>query len=66
MRLVRGEEPQPAGGVTTADVTPQQAVFAARAEIHQVAVAEAVERYIVALIAARPRSPKTSTPAARC
>jgi MoxR-like ATPase len=55
MRLVRGEEAEHAGGALKADVIPQQAVLAARAEIHQVAVAEAVERYMVALIAATRR-----------
>jgi MoxR-like ATPase len=53
MRLIRGEETEHATGAARTEVIPQQAVFDARAEIHQVAVAEAVERYIVALIAAR-------------
>jgi MoxR-like ATPase len=55
MRLVRGEETEQAGGAAKAEVIPQQAVLDARPEIHQVAVAEAVERYIVALIAATRR-----------
>jgi MoxR-like ATPase len=55
MRLVRGEETEPAGGTAKAEVIPQQAVFSARAAIHQVVVAEAVERYMVALIAATRR-----------
>jgi MoxR-like ATPase len=55
MRLVRGEEDQPPGASAKAEVIPQQVVFDARAEIHQVAVAEAVERYIVALISATRR-----------
>jgi MoxR-like ATPase len=55
MRLVRGEEAAHADGGAKADVIPQQAVFDARAEIHQVVVAEAVERYMVALIAATRR-----------
>jgi MoxR-like ATPase len=55
MRLVRGEEAEHAGGAAKAEVIPQQAVFDARAEIHQIAVAEAVERYMVALIAATRR-----------
>ena len=55
MRLVRGEEMEHAGGTVKVEVTPQQAVFEARQEIHQVVVAEAVERYIVALIAATRR-----------
>jgi MoxR-like ATPase len=55
MRLVRGEEDQPPGASSQSNVIPQQAVFDAGTEIHQVAVAEAVERYIVALIAATRR-----------
>jgi MoxR-like ATPase len=55
MRLVRGEEAEQAAGAAKTEVIPQQAVFEARAEIHQVAVAEAVERYILALIAATRR-----------
>jgi MoxR-like ATPase len=54
MRLVRGEEGK--DGRTGDDARiPQQAIFDARAEIHQVAVAEAVEGYMVALIAATRR-----------
>jgi MoxR-like ATPase len=48
MRLVRGEETEHAGGPAKTEVIPQQAVFDARAEIHQVIVAEVVERYMVA------------------
>jgi MoxR-like ATPase len=55
MRLVRGEEAEHASGAAKAEVIPQQVVFDARAEIHQIAVAEAVERYMVALIAATRR-----------
>jgi MoxR-like ATPase len=55
MRLVRGEEIEHAGAAGRSDIIPQQAVFDARGEIHQVVVAEAVERYIVALIAATRR-----------
>jgi MoxR-like ATPase len=55
MRLVRGEETEHTAGPATTDVIPQPVVFEARAEIHQVIVAEAVERYIVALIAATRR-----------
>jgi MoxR-like ATPase len=55
MRLVRGEEAEHAGGTAKAEVVQQQAVFDARAEIHQITVAEAVERYMVALIAATRR-----------
>jgi MoxR-like ATPase len=40
MHLVRGEETENATGAAKTDVTPQQAIFEARAEIHQVAVAE--------------------------
>src|SRR5262245_33299928 len=54
MRLMRGEEGQDSRLEDAAGI-PQQAVFDARAEIHQVAVAEAVERYMVALIAATRR-----------
>jgi MoxR-like ATPase len=54
MRLVRGEEGQD-GRLGDDARLPQQAVFDARTEIHQVAVAEAVERYMVALIAATRR-----------
>src|SRR5262245_36290359 len=49
MRLVRGEETEQAGGAAKAEVIPQQAVLDARAGIHQVAVAETVERYIPSL-----------------
>jgi MoxR-like ATPase len=55
MRLVRGEEAEHAADAAKTEVIPQQGVFEARAEIHQVVVAEAVERYIVALIAATRR-----------
>jgi MoxR-like ATPase len=53
MRLVRSEEGQQPGAA--AAVIPQQAVFTARSEIRQVTMAEAVERYIVALISATRR-----------
>jgi MoxR-like ATPase len=60
IRLVRGEEqPAPSSpGSQPPAVIPQKAVFDARAEIHNIAVAEAVEKYIVAIIAAtrRPES----------
>ena len=55
MRLVRGEETQHTGDAAKTDVIPQHVVFEARAEIHRVAVAEAVERYIVAFVAATRR-----------
>ena len=54
MRLVRGEEGNDGRMGDNARI-PQQAVFDARTEIHQVAVADAVERYMVALIAATRR-----------
>ncbi len=44
IRLVRGEETEHASGVAKTEAIPQQGVFDARAEIHEVAVAEAVER----------------------
>jgi MoxR-like ATPase len=55
MRLVRAEETEHARGSAKAEVISQQAIFNARAEIHQVVVAETVERYMVALIAATRR-----------
>jgi MoxR-like ATPase len=55
MRIVRGEETEHTAGPATTDVIPQPVVFEARAEIHQVIVAEAVERYIDELIAATRR-----------
>jgi MoxR-like ATPase len=54
MRLVRGEEGKDGRPGVNARI-PQQTIFDAQAEIHQVAVAEAVERYMVALIAATRR-----------
>jgi MoxR-like ATPase len=55
MGLVRGEEAEHAGSAAKTELISQPAVLDARAEIHQVTVAEAVERYIVALIAATRR-----------
>ena len=55
MRLVRGEETEHTGDAAKTDVIAQQVIFDARVEIHQVTVAEAVERYIVALVAATRR-----------
>jgi MoxR-like ATPase len=55
MRLVRREAGQQPGPASADPVMPQQAVFDARAEIQQVAVAETAERYIVALISATRR-----------
>jgi MoxR-like ATPase len=52
MRLVRGEQQ---GEAPVDTVIPQQAVFDARVEIQQLPIAEAVERYIVALISATRR-----------
>jgi MoxR-like ATPase len=53
LRLVRGEE----GAAKTDERSklPQQVVLDARAEVHKVFVAEAVEKYAVALIAATRR-----------
>ena len=59
MRLVRGEEDWAAGGHRPiVDVIPQATVFAARAEIHAMPIAEPVERYIVDLIGATRRPEK--------
>jgi MoxR-like ATPase len=49
IRLVRGEEGQ-GGTDTESGPIPQQVVFDARREIHQVAVSEAMESYIVDLV----------------
>ena len=55
MQLVRSEEePAPASKTPAAQI-PQQAIFDARGEIHRVAVADNIEKYIVALIAATRR-----------
>ncbi|WP_395697810.1 AAA family ATPase [Methylocella sp.] len=56
MRLVRGEEAGGAGDA--APKIPQSEIFAARKEIHAVRTVEAVESYIVALIAATRRPDK--------
>ncbi|MEE4602521.1 MAG: MoxR family ATPase [Desulfobacteraceae bacterium] len=53
IRLVR-EESGGSNGERSESI-PQGAVFAARAEIHQVALAEPMERYLVSLIAATRR-----------
>lgn len=53
IRLVREESGQ--GNPEVPASIPQEAVFAARAEIHQVAMAEPMERYLVSLIAATRR-----------
>jgi MoxR-like ATPase len=55
MRLVRGEEGNPPGKAAKEQLVSQQAIVAARAEVQKVTLAETVERYIVALIAATRR-----------
>jgi MoxR-like ATPase len=54
VRLVRSEEavhqPKPGGGDGRPEPVAQRAVFDARAEIHALHVAEAVERYMVDLV----------------
>jgi len=52
VRLVRGEEggARKGGGDSPPEPIPQQAVFDARSEIHQIHVSENVERYIVDLV----------------
>jgi MoxR-like ATPase len=53
LRLVRGEETQLTPGGNPGDRAapiPQDAVFEARTEIHQVHIAESIEQYIVDLI----------------
>ncbi|UWQ89639.1 MoxR family ATPase [Rhodobacteraceae bacterium M382] len=60
IRLVRGEEQGATGGgdkPVTPPVIPQQAVFEARAEISQIHVADAMDRYMADLVQA------TRTPA---
>ncbi len=54
LRLVRGEETAASGG-SGADKVPAKVVLDARAEIHRVTLAPAVEQYIVALVAATRR-----------
>jgi MoxR-like ATPase len=49
IRLVRGEESPSDAADDTAPV-PQQAVFDARAEIHEVAVSDVIEKYMVDLV----------------
>ncbi|QDT56550.1 ATPase RavA [Caulifigura coniformis] len=55
MQLVRSEDGSGGSSGTPPAVIPQQAVFDARKEIHAVAVAESVEKYMVAIIAATRR-----------
>ncbi len=54
IRLVRGEEavhkPKSEGGNGSPEPIVQQAIFDARAEIHELHVAEAVEKYMVDLV----------------
>jgi MoxR-like ATPase len=50
LRLVRGEEGAAGRGSRQEDAIPQQAIFDARKEIHEIAVADAVENYIVTLV----------------
>src|SRR2546426_9960259 len=52
LRLVRGEEGAPGRQSTAAPQLPQQAIFDARAEVQQLPVAEAVERYMGVLVSA--------------
>jgi MoxR-like ATPase len=54
MRLVRGESAAHATSVEKVAV-PQEAVFAARAEIDQIEINDAMEEYIVSLVAATRR-----------
>jgi len=63
IRLVRGE--RLAKPTETAQPIPQQAVFDARAEIAAVEVSDAVEKYMVALIAATRRPAEYSEDLAR-
>jgi len=65
LRLVRGEEA--AAGETTGGngALPQDAIFAARAEVHEVRSAEAIESYIVALVGATRRPSEYSEDLAR-
>ncbi len=52
IRLVRGEEQQPS---TEQKKIQQQAVFAARKEIHALHISENIEKYMVALVMATRR-----------
>jgi MoxR-like ATPase len=54
MRLVRGEE-KPSSSGDERPKTPQSAIFTAREEIQSVKVADGVDRYMVALVAATRR-----------
>jgi MoxR-like ATPase len=52
LRLVRGEEIPGAGEVAKQEAITQEVIFQARSQIREVTMAEAVEKYIVALIVA--------------
>ena len=58
LRLVRGEEG--GGNREVAPPLPQQAIFEARQEVRAVASADAVEKYIVALVGATRRADQFS------
>jgi MoxR-like ATPase len=51
----QGTNPQSAVGTPQSSVIPQQAIFDARAEVNKVRTSEAIEKYIVALVAATRR-----------
>jgi MoxR-like ATPase len=55
LQLVRGEEQGTDGKKDEPKKLPQDAVFDARAEVHKVFVAEAMEKYVVSLVAATRR-----------
>jgi MoxR-like ATPase len=52
IRLVRGEEGTQGPAAKHLEQIPQQAIFAARTEVQQVQMAEALEKYIVAIVSA--------------
>jgi MoxR-like ATPase len=53
MLLVRGEEePVPSSVATQPELVPQEAIFAARKQIHEIHVSDSVANYIVAFVAA--------------
>lgn len=55
LRLVRGEEGADAGNTNQQPKLPQQTVLDARAEVHKVFISDALEKYLVSLIAATRR-----------
>jgi MoxR-like ATPase len=55
LRLVRGEESSSSDKKEAPAKIPQQAIFDARAETHKITVSEAIEKYLVSLIAATRR-----------